>query len=417
MSDLYWPGDHRAGEVMSGAALVDAMVRVEEVWLSTLVDSGIASDTAAVSLGDLVGPGDVEMLAEQSESSGNPVPPLLAVLRSRIEGAAATWLHRGLTSQDVLDTALVLCLRDALEHVRGEIAIQVEALELLADSNRSTLMTGRTLTQHAVPTTFGLKAAVWLDGVLDAADGLDRAASDLPAQVGGAVGTLAAATELAASAGLAEPPSVAMSLASRTAATLGLSPHHPWHTVRAALTSRADALVGCTDAWGKVCNDVLTLSRPEIAELAEPSGEGRGGSSTMPNKQNPVLSVLVRRAALSAPLLAAQLHLAAAESVDERSDGAWHLEWAALRTLARHTVVAASQTTDLLRGLQVHADRMRATVDVALPAILAERQSLAGLADGADRAPDDDPATYLGATDLLIDAVLERAARYGRRPA
>jgi 3-carboxy-cis,cis-muconate cycloisomerase len=416
VSDLYWPGDHRAGQVMSGAALVEAMVRVEEAWLAALVGESIAPANTAVALRGLVGPADVEELAERSESSGNPVPPLLTLLRTRLGDAAAVhWVHRGLTSQDVLDTALMICLRDALARVGLDLAAQVEALERLAESHRSTLMAGRTLTQHAVPITFGLKAAGWLDGVLDAIDGLDRAASEIPVQVGGAAGTLAGAVELAASTGLSDPPGVAQSLASRTAASLGLSPHRPWHTVRAALTSRADALVGCVDVWGRIANDVLVLSRPEIAELAEPSAEGRGGSSTMPNKHNPVLSVLIRRAAMTAPALGAQLHLGAAESVDERSDGAWHLEWAALRSLARLAVVAASQTTDLLGGLRVYPEQMRANVDAALPGILAERDSLAGLVDGSERVRDRDPATYLGATDLLIDAVLERAAGSGRR--
>jgi 3-carboxy-cis,cis-muconate cycloisomerase len=416
VSDLYWPGDHRAGQVMSGAALVEAMVRVEEAWLAALVGESIAPADAAVTLSGLVGPADVEELAEQSESTGNPVPPLLTLLRARLgDSAAARWVHRGLTSQDVLDTALIICLRDAFQRVRFDLTAQVEALERLADSHRSTPMAGRTLTQHAVPITFGLKAAAWLDGVLDAAEGLDRAASELPVQVGGAAGTLAGAAELAAVTGLSDPPAAAQSLVSRTAATLGLSPHRPWHSIRAALTSRTDALVSCVDACGRMANDVLVLSRPEIAELAEPSTDGRGGSSTMPNKHNPVLSVLIRRAAMTAPGLGAQLHLGAAESVDERSDGAWHLEWAALRSLARLTVVAASQTTDLLRGLLVYPEQMRSNLDAALPGILAERDSLAGLVDGGEQVQDRDPATYLGATDLLIDAVLERAAGSGRR--
>ena len=123
-----------------------------------------------------------------------------------------------------------------------------------------------------------------------------------------------------------------------------------WHTSRAPLTRYADALVRATDAMGHIANDVLLLARPEIAELAEPAVAGRGGSSTMPQKANPVLSVLVRRAALAAPAQAAQLHLAAASTVDERPDGSWHTEWTALATLSRHTLTAASQTAELLDG-------------------------------------------------------------------
>jgi 3-carboxy-cis,cis-muconate cycloisomerase len=414
MSDLYWPGDHRAGDLMSGGALVEAMVRVENAWLAVLVNASIAPADAAADLTGLGGPDDVGRLAEDSEPGGNPVIPLVELMRSRLAGtgSAAHWVHRGLTSQDVLDTATMLCLRDVFDRLCGELRAQVDALTQIVRSHRSTLMVGRTLTQHAVPITFGLKAAAWLNCLLDASDGLERASTGLPAQIGGAAGTLAAATELAALAGLPDPPRVAMTVASRTATALDLAACPPWHTSRAALTSRTDALVGCTDAWGRVANDVLTLSRPEISELAEPSVEGRGASSTMPNKHNPVLSVLIRRAALSSPSLGAQLHLAAAESVDERSDGAWHLEWAVLRTLARHAVVAASQTTELLRGLQVRPERMRANVEAALPGILAERTSLVD-AEAGSREPA--PAAYLGATDILVDAVLGRVATFLER--
>jgi 3-carboxy-cis,cis-muconate cycloisomerase len=285
----------------------------------------------------------------------------------------------------------MLCGRDALVRVREEVDGQAAALAVLADRHRGTVMAGRTLTQHAVPITFGLKAARWLDGLLDARAGL--AGVRLPAQLGGAVGTLAATVELAASA------KTALAIASDAAGELGLDDALPWHTQRTAVTRLADALTTTTDAWGRIANDVLVLARPEIAELAEPPG--RGGSSTMPQKQNPILSVLVRRAALAAPALAAQLHVAAAESVDERADGGWHVEWSTLATLARRTVVAASQTTELLEGLQVDTARMAGNADAAAADLLAEQASITG-------APVDEPAAYLGATAEIIDAVLDR---------
>ena len=142
------------------------------------------------------------------EAGGNPVIPLVALLRNRIRESnadAARWVHRGLTSQDVVDTALMLCLRDAVDRVEDELRGQVEALSRLADAHRSTVMAGRTLTQHAVPITFGLKASGWLTGVLDAADALGQARTGLAAQVGGAAGTLAAVTQLARSAGSGRP--------------------------------------------------------------------------------------------------------------------------------------------------------------------------------------------------------------------
>ena len=187
-------------------------------------------------------------------------------------------------------------------------------------------------------------------------------AESLPVQVGGAAGTLAAVAELARAVD-ADPAARAVSLAGDLAVRLSLRPAPPWHTNRRPITRLGDAMVAATDAWGHIANDVLLRSRPEIAELSEGGGPGRGGSSTMPHKQNPVLSVLIRRAALTAPSLGASLHAAAAAAVDERPDGGWHAEWAPLRTLARQTVVVAMQTTELVAGLVVHTDRMRATAE------------------------------------------------------
>ncbi|HEY0002548.1 MAG TPA: lyase family protein [Actinoplanes sp.] len=389
MSDLLWPGDARAGAVLSDASVLAALVRVEAAWLGALHAHGIAD--RADDLHELVGPADLPALAADAEGGGNPVIPLLALLRERLaarDEAAARWLHAGLTSQDVLDTGLVLALREAADRIRDDLAEQVATLARLADHHRGTAMTGRTLTQHAVPVTFGLAVATWLTGVLDSRDALHRAA-DLPIQLGGAAGSRAAPTALAGS------PERAGDLVAATAATLGLPAREPWHTARAPLTRFADALVTATDAWGRIANDVLVRSRPEIGELRERTG---GGSSAMPNKQNPVLSVLIRRAALAAPPLAATLHTAAAEAVDERPDGAWHIEWATLRTLARRAVVAASQTAELLAGLHVDEQRMAATLAAARPGIDAEQRKY-----GAE-----DP--YRGATDQIIDAVLARAA-------
>lgn len=329
---------------------------------------------------------------------------LVRLLRERSGGDTARWLHRGLTSQDVLDTALVLCLRDAIDAVDADLQRQTDRLVALADQHRSTIMVGRTLTQHAVPITFGLKAAVWLTGVLDSADALDRARAALAAQLGGAAGTLAAPVELGRLTGRQDPVATARRLAEFTAEQLRLPTRTPWHTVRTPFTATADALVTCTDAYGHLARDVATLSRPEIAELAEGTG---GGSSSMPHKRNPALSVLITRAALTTPALAATVHLAAATTVDERPDGAWHAEWAALRDLGRRAVVAAAQTSDLLAGLRVDAEAMAATVGEAL-GLDAEQRSMAELV-GAE--PSD---TYLGLTDQLITETIERAHRRTR---
>lgn len=412
MNDLLWPGDERAERLFAPASLLSAMVRVEAAWLHALVATGAVPVGARDDLVGLVTARDVDAVATGAEASGNPVVPMLALLRERLERrnpVAATWVHRGLTSQDVLDTALVLCARDAARRVLIDLDEQVGALVTLADRHRGDVMAGRTLTQHAVPITFGLKAVQWLQGVLDAREDLRRVTRRLPAQFGGAAGTLAATAELLARSGSSATPDIVVSDACRI---LGLEPAPPWHTSRAPFTRYADALVLATDAWGRIANDVLLLARPEIGELAEDTVEGRGGSSTMPQKANPVLSVLIRRAALAAPGLAAQLHLAAAASVDERPDGSWHTEWSTLATLARHTVTAGSQTAELLDGLHVDTGMMAAVVKQRSSALLTEQRSIGALFDSGDRSvpePDFDPSHYLGANDAVIDRMIARA--------
>jgi len=188
MSELFWPGDSRAGSLLTDESLVAAMTRVEVAWLAALRATGVAPDVDPAAV-PRIAPADI---VSDVEAGGNPVIPLVARLRERLSGATAHWLHRGLTSQDVLDTALVLCLRDVLDQVLRDLRRQVAALRRLAEQHRRSVQAGRTLTQHAVPTTFGLTAANWLTGVLDAAGELVELRATLPAQVGGAAGTLAA---------------------------------------------------------------------------------------------------------------------------------------------------------------------------------------------------------------------------------
>jgi 3-carboxy-cis,cis-muconate cycloisomerase len=416
MADLLWPGDERAERLFAPATVLSAFVRVESAWLQALVTAGIVPAAAREDLVGLVTTRDVEAVALRAEASGNPVVPMLELLRERLERrnpVAAQWVHRGLTSQDTLDTALVLCARDTARRVLSDLDHQVAALVALADRHRDHMMAGRTLTQHAVPITFGLKAAQWLQGVLDARDDLRRVTRRMPAQFGGAAGTMAATTELVTLSG---SPSAVETVVADASRILGLQPVPPWHTSRAPLTRYAGALVLATDAWGGIANDVLLLARPELGELAEEAVEGRGGSSTMPQKANPVLSVLIRRAALTMPGLVAQLHLAAATVVDERPDGAWHVEWSTLATLSRHAVTAGSQTAELLDGLHVDTGRMAAVVKAHSSALLAEQRSIGALFDSGfepdrdrRRETDFDPSHYLGATGSVIDQILARA--------
>jgi 3-carboxy-cis,cis-muconate cycloisomerase len=403
MTNLLWPGDHRAGECMTDQALLQSMVAVESAWLGALAATGLAPvDCAGAELWHLVGEHDCELLAISAEDGGNPVIGLVALLRQRAVPAMVPWIHRGLTSQDVLDTGLMLSVRAVVAQLISQLAEQMSALSALVTAHRATPMVARTLTQRAAPTTFGAKAASWLNGVVDACEQLR--ALVIPFQVGGAVGTLAATTELAALRTAArDPAEVADRVVRSTATILGLDTRLPWHTTRTPVTSAADAFVGCTDCWGRIASDVVTLVRPEIAELSEPATEKRGGSSSMPHKRNPVLSILIRRAAISAPQLAATLHTAAALANDERPDGSWHAEWDTLRTLARRTVVAGSQCSELLAGLTVHPARMAENLSGA--DVLGEQHAIADLVGEAPS------ATYFGAVDRLIDGSLERAQK------
>jgi 3-carboxy-cis,cis-muconate cycloisomerase len=402
MTNLLWPGDQRAGELMSDATLLASMVAVESAWLDALVVAGLAPDQCTgADLSGLVNDGDRELLAVESEDGGNPVIGLVALLRDRAGPEAGRWIHRGLTSQDVIDSGLMLATRAVVDELMSQLAEQISALALLAATHRGTPMVARTLTQHAVPTTFGVKAATWCNVVVDAYQQLS--ALRMPVQIGGAGGTLAATTELAALAGHPNPAAISVELPQNTAAALGLDVMMPWHTDRAPVTAIGDAFIGCTDAWGRIASDVVTLVRPEIAELSEPAAGGRGGSSSMPQKHNPVLSILIRRAAISAPPLGATLHTAAALANDDRPDGSWHAEWDTLRILARRTVVAGSQCSELLAGLEVHPAQMAKNLDSA--DILGEQRVIAEL---AGKAPS---GSYFGAIDALIDESLDRAKR------
>lgn len=418
MTSLLWPGDHRAGDHLSDAAVLAAMLEVEDAWLDGLIAARIAPPEAACDLTSLVGPADLATLAEDAEDGGNPVIATVTLLRERAatdSPAAARWLHRGLTSQDVLDTALMLELRGLISTVSHQLRDQVASLARTVDDHRGSLMAGRTLTQYAVPTTFGRKAASWLDGLLAAARDLDAVAAQIPGQLGGAGGTMAATTELARRRGLVDPSQVAWRLAETVADRLGLAPAVPWHTNRAPITRVGDALVRACDAWGHIAADVLVLARPEIAEVREAAKGGRGGSSTMPQKANPVLAVLLRRTAMAAPGLGAQLHLAAAEQVDERATGAWHLEWPALQRLGRAVVAAADQATELLQGLDVEAPTMRRRALANAEELLAERRSLTQLvADDAatQTTHEEELGGYLGTADRIITTVLSKAEDY-----
>ncbi|MER6136870.1 3-carboxy-cis,cis-muconate cycloisomerase [Streptomyces sp. NPDC001815] len=307
---------------------------------------------------------DVHALALRARAGGNPVIPLVADLSAAVDAEHSPYVHRGATSQDIMDTAAMLVAVRTLDPVLADLARTERALARLAREHRDTAMPGRTLTQHAVPTTFGLKAAGWRSLVLDARDRVQAVRDGLPVQLGGAAGTLAAFTAYGApdTRGLVEA----------YARELGLAvPVLPWHTLRTPVADLAGALAFTAGALGKTAADVLTLARTEIRELSEGTG---GGSSAMPHKANPVRATLVAAAARRAPQLAATLYGSMAAE-DERPAGAWHAEWEPLRDLLRLTGGAARDAAELTEGLQVHADAMRAHLDLTHGLIVSERLS------------------------------------------
>ncbi|WP_405825937.1 3-carboxy-cis,cis-muconate cycloisomerase [Streptomyces sp. NBC_00838] len=377
---------------------------------------------------------DIHDLALRARGGGNPVIPLVADLTAAVGEKYGPYVHRGATSQDVMDTAAMLVASRTLDLVLADLARTERALAELAAAHRDTVMPGRTLTQHAVPTTFGLKAAGWRSLVLDARDRVRAVRDALPAQLGGAAGTLAAFEAYGAAGDTTDP------LVAAYAHETGLArPALPWHTLRTPLADLAGALAFTAGALGKTAVDVLTLSRTEIAELAEGTG---GGSSAMPHKANPVRATLIAAAARRAPHLAATLYTSMAAE-DERPAGAWHAEWEPLRDLLRLVGGATRDAAELTEGLQVHADTMRAHLGLthglivserlaaALAPVLGRARAKALLTDAAARAADEgkslaellaevpelegtdiagltDPARYTGSAGALTDRALER---------
>ncbi|MBP2329690.1 3-carboxy-cis,cis-muconate cycloisomerase [Kibdelosporangium banguiense] len=322
---------------------------------------------------------DLADLAVRSRGAANPVVVVVQELTARvaaIDPAAAQYVHRGSTSQDILDTAACLVAARVLELVRANLAELTDALAELADRHRLTAMPGRTLTQHAVPTTFGLKAAGWLHLVRQVDDRAAHLLSSLPVQIGGAAGTMAAYLEHAALHGDGVlPDDYAANLITAYAQEMGLcEPVVPWHALRTPFLDVAGWCALLTGALGKIAVDVQSLCRTEVAELGEPAAAGRGVSSAMPQKQNPALATMIRAAALQVPGLVATLaHCMLAE--DERSGGTWHAEWQPLRECLRLAGAATHTATELITGLRVHPDRMRANLAITNGTIVAERLS------------------------------------------
>ncbi|MET7683508.1 3-carboxy-cis,cis-muconate cycloisomerase [Streptomyces sp. NPDC005423] len=428
-----WAGSP-AASATSDTAYLRALLDAEAALTRAQAALGLAPAAAAAAVTAAADPDryDVAALAGRARAGGNPVIPLVAEVTKAVGEEHGPYVHRGATSQDIMDTATMLVASRALGPLLADLARTERALARLAAAHRDTPMPGRTLTQHAVPTTFGLKAAGWRSLVLDARDRVTAVRDGLPAQLGGAAGTLAAFGAYGATDPLA--------LAAAYARELGLrEPLLPWHTLRTPVADLAGCLAFTAGALGKTAADVLTLCRTETAELSEGSG---GGSSAMPHKANPVRSTLIAAAARRAPLLAATLY-GSLVAEDERPAGAWHAEWEPLRDLLRLVGGAARDAAELTEGLRVHPEVMREHLALTHGLIASERLSaeltpvlgrararellteaagrayaenrplaelLAGYPELRGVAWDEhaDPARYTGSAGALTDRALER---------
>jgi 3-carboxy-cis,cis-muconate cycloisomerase len=372
------------GETTSPEAWLAAMLEFEAALADAEAEVGLIPAEAAQAIHSACDPDgfDAARLAADGRQSASPVVPLVAALRDKVGADAAEFVHYGATSQDVMDSAAMLVASRALGVLRPEFDGVAAACAELAKRHRETPMAGRTLLQQALPITFGLKAAGWLDSVMAARERLDSLS--LAVQFGGAAGTLAAIGP--------EGEVVVGLLAQR----LDLEePALPWHTARLRIADLGAALALTAGALEKIALDVVLLSQTEVGEVAEPSGGGRGGSSSMAHKRNPVGSVLAiacaRRVRGDAGVL-----LAAMPQEHERAAGAWQSEWAPLSDALALTGGAAAAMREALQGLEVRPERMRENLE-ALMELLDS-----GL----------DPAGYLGSAGVFVDRAL---SRYGER--
>jgi 3-carboxy-cis,cis-muconate cycloisomerase len=364
-------GSAAMGEVFSDSARLQRMLDFEAALARAEARCGVIPSAAASAISskcrvELV---DVNTLAAATAASLNPAIPLvkqLTALVAKDDPEAAQFVHWGATSQDANDTGLVLQVRQALDILEADLDALCVGLAQLARKHRSTPMAGRTLMQHALPTTFGVKVAGWLDAMNRHRDRFAQMRKRvLVLQFGGAVGTLAALR------------GKGMQVAEALAAELQLGlPTMPWHTQRDRVAEVATVLGLCTGTLGKIARDISLHMQTEIAEVLEPAGEGRGGSSTMPHKRNPVSAAVVLSAATRVPGLVSTM-LSAMVQEDERGLGDWQAVWETLPEILRLTAGALHQMVTILPHLEIDAPRMRRNLDATQGLIFAEAVTMA----------------------------------------
>jgi 3-carboxy-cis,cis-muconate cycloisomerase len=360
---IFVPAQLRAA--VSDRAWVQAMLDAERALAAAEARAGVIPVSAAdaIAKSSRAELFDLEQIGLGGRHVGNPVEPLVRALTAEIGGDAGRYVHWGATSQDILDTAAMLVARSALDLILADLDGVATACAALAETHRSTLVAGRTLLQQALPTTFGLKAAGWLVGTLEARRRLASVRSGLPAELGGAAGTLASLGE--------RGPEVLRLFAEE----LDLAePVLPWHTNRVRFADLGSSLDAAAGFLAKIALDVALLAQTEVAEVAEPASPGRGGSSTMPHKRNPVGSALAAACARQVHAASSVLTGGLAQE-HERAAGAWQAEWQSLASALALTGGAAASIREVLEGLEVDAERMRRNLDATDGLIMAERVS------------------------------------------
>ncbi|WP_019816402.1 class-II fumarase/aspartase family protein [Saccharomonospora saliphila] len=366
MSELFDPlfaAGGVAGQT-SDAAWVRALLDVEAALAGAQADAGLVERAHADTIAGVCSRAELDAgeLGRAATGIGNPAGPLVRVLTDRVaaeDAEAARSVHWGATSQDVLDSAAMLLAARAREPLLADLDACTDRLAELAGRHARTVHVGRTLSQHALPVTFGLVAAGWLSSLDTAADRLRGVRP--PAQLGGAAGTLASLGE--------HGPAVLAAFSAR----LGLAePVLPWHTDRTPIAEVAGALGAVSGAVSGVARSLVSLASTDVGEVVEQGPSGSGGSSTMPHKRNPVAAVTTLGSAKQAPGLVADL-LAAMEQEDQRAAGSWHAEWLPFTRLWQVSGSAAHWLRRSVERVRVDADRMRHNLDRGGGVLLAER--------------------------------------------
>lgn len=406
-----------------------ALARAEEAL--GIVPAGSA---AAITRSCAAGLFDIDAIGRVARLGGNPVIPLVAELRAKVGDPAGEWVHWGATSQDILDTASMLVASRSTALIDADLTDLCEATVQLCDRHRSTLMVGRTLLQHALPITFGLKAAGWLAAASKGRLALRLVRRRLPVQLGGAAGTLASLGD--------RGPDVLAAMADSLELAV---PPLPWHADRAIVAELAAALGLLAGIGSKIAWDVALMMQTEVGEAFEPSAPGRGGSSTLPYKRNPVAAAAVSSAHRQASVLVSVIFGGMANE-HERALGGWQAEWETMTSLLRLAGGITDHVRETVAGLDVDAAAMSRNLGLTGGLLLSERVVLSlspavGRAEAvaavraaaarcatsgrsfADELLDDpsvkahlataelgellDPGSYLGSTQVFIDRALD----------